>query len=318
VYPRGTFVARVQRNPSALHQRINELAQEAGASVRAINSAFPDSGQYGIGSETVVGVKAPRVLIAAGEGIDQTAFGAVWFYFDHELGVPVTPVNMRSLSWMDLYDYNVLIIPSGSPGTLSRELGEEGARHLKQWVRSGAAVIAMSDAADLLSRKELEMSSLKTIGSDTGSKAAKDSLAKDTTLAPSARPGPPLVSPSASGGGQPEFIPGAIFRATLDRTHWLTYGYERDQLPVLLENSRMIKPSEKGANPVVFVGQDLTLGGFTWPNNTERFLRRSTWAAVESFGDGRVVVFAENPVYRGFWRGTAKLLTNAVLFGPNR
>jgi hypothetical protein len=319
VYPRGTFVARVQRNPSALHQRINALAQEAGASVKAINSAFPDSGQYGVGSETVVAVKAPRVLLAAGEGIDQTAFGAVWFYFDHELGVPVTPVNLRSLSWMDLFAYNVLIIPSGSPGALGRELGEEGAKRLKEWVRSGAVVIAMSDAVDLLTRKELELSSLKTIGSDTGKAAtAKDSVAKDTTVGPSARPAPPLVSPTASGGGEPEFIPGAIFRATLDRTHWLTFGYERDQLPVLLENSRMLKPSEKGANPVVFLGQDLTLGGFTWPNNTERFLRQSTWAAVESYGNGRVVVFAENPVYRGFWRGTAKLLTNAVLFAPNR
>jgi hypothetical protein len=31
-----------------------------------------------------------------------------------------------------------------------------------------------------------------------------------------------------------------------------------------------------------------------------------------------VVLFAGNPVYRGFWRGPAKLLTNAVLFAPNR
>jgi hypothetical protein len=35
-------------------------------------------------------------------------------------------------------------------------------------------------------------------------------------------------------------------------------------------------------------------------------------------GSGSVVVFAENPVYRGFWRGPAKLLTNAVLFAPGR
>jgi hypothetical protein len=39
---------------------------------------------------------------------------------------------------------------------------------------------------------------------------------------------------------------------------------------------------------------------------------------VESSGSGTVVLFAENPVYRGFWRGPSKLLTNAILFGPSR
>jgi hypothetical protein len=39
---------------------------------------------------------------------------------------------------------------------------------------------------------------------------------------------------------------------------------------------------------------------------------------VENSGSGRVIVFADNPVYRGFWRGTAKLLTNAILLGPQR
>ncbi len=141
---------------------------------------------------------------------------------------------------------------------------------------------------------------------------------KDTTLTDPAPPAPPLVSPSATGSTTPEHVPGSIFRATLDRTHWLTVGYERDQLPVFLETRRFLKPSEKGANPVVFTGQDLTLAGFTWPNNTEKLLRNSVWAAVETMGSGSVVLFAENPVYRGFWLGPAKLLTNAVLFAPGR
>jgi hypothetical protein len=89
-------------------------------------------------------------------------------------------------------------------------------------------------------------------------------------------------------------------------------------LPVFIESSRLLKPSERGANPVVFVGKDLTLAGFTWPDNTEKYLRNAVWATVENSGSGRVIVFADNPVYRGFWRGTAKLLTNAILLGPQR
>jgi hypothetical protein len=310
-YPRSTFVVRVQRNPPTLHERIGALARESGARVVAVQSAFPDSGQVGVGSESVVALHSGRIVLAAGDGIDQTAFGAVWFYFERELGIPVTPVNLATLGDMRLEDYRVVIIPGGSPGRMWRELGEDGAERLKSWVRSGGAVIGFGGAVRLLGRKEIGLTTVKEVPVDS-------SAAKDTTVTDQVRPAPPLVSPSAAGGNRPEYIPGSIFRATLDRTHWLTGGYERDQLPVFLETSALLRPSEKGANPVAFTGADLTLAGFTWPENTEKYLRNSVWAAVESVGSGSVILFAENPVYRGFWRGPAKLLTNAVLFGPGR
>jgi hypothetical protein len=59
----------------------------------------------------------------------------------------------------------------------------------------------------------------------------------------------------------------------------------------------MMTPSEKGDNPVAFVGSDLTLGGFTWPGNTEKLLKGSVWVAVENAGRGRVVLFADDPLF---------------------
>ncbi len=310
-YPRGTFIVRLQRNPAEVHQRIAALATELGVRVTPVQSAFPDSGQFGVGSESVMTLRAPRILLAAGDGVDQTSFGALWFYFERELGFPVIPVNLSTLSWLDLGNYNTLIIPDGSAGRMWRELGEGGARRLKTWVEEGAAVIAVGDAVGLMGRKEL---GLTTVAEVTGDSTAP----KDTTVATGQPVGPPLVSPSAAGGNRPEYIPGSIFRSTLDRTHWLTFGYERDQLPVFLETSTLLKPSEKGANPVAFTGENLLLSGWSWPDNTEKHLRNSVYAAVESAGSGQVVLFASNPVYRGFWRGPARLLTNAVLMAPRR
>jgi hypothetical protein len=310
-YPRGTFVVRIQRNGPNLHDRVAALARETGTTVTAVQSAFPDTGQYGIGSEEVVGLKAPRVLLAAGEGIEQTSFGSIWFYFEREMGMPITPINVGSIANADLSNYNTLIIPDASADRLWRELRDTGADRLKAWVHDGGAVIAIGDAVDLLARKEVGLTAITHVKGDSAA-------AKDTTVTDSQRPGPPIVSPSAAGGTQPEYIPGSILRAKLDLTHWLTLGYGRDQLPVFLETSKLLRPSEKGTNAVVFSGGDLLLSGWSWPRNTEKHLQNSVWAAVETVESGRVVLFAGNPVYRGFWRGTAKLLTNAVLFGPNR
>ncbi len=295
-YPRGTFVARIQRNPVELHGRIAALAQELGVTVTPVQSAFPDTGQFGVGSETVRALKPPRILLAAGDGVDQTAFGALWFYLERELGLSVIPVNLAALGWIDLAAYNVLIIPDGGAGRMWRELGESAAGRLKRWVEDGAAIVAVGDAVELLGRKEVGLTTVTSVVADS-------TAAKDTTVATGQPVGPPLVSPSAAAGRRPEFIPGSIFRSTLDRTHWLTFGYERDQLAVFLETSTLFKPSEKGANPAVFTGPDLLLSGWHWPDNTEKHLRNSVYAAVESVGSGHVVLFASNPVYRGFWRG---------------
>jgi hypothetical protein len=95
-----------------------------------------------------------------------------------------------------------------------------------------------------------------------------------------------LVSATAPGLGRPEGLPGIIARGTLDRSHWLTYGYDRDQLPVQVSNDFLV-PSKKGDNPVSFVGKDLVLAGFAWPNNTERLLGGTAWAVVENVGQGQ-------------------------------
>ncbi|MDH4347534.1 MAG: hypothetical protein OEW17_01900, partial [Gemmatimonadota bacterium] len=259
----------------------------------------------------VVPIHAPRIILAAGDGVSLTSFGALWFYFERELGLPVTPVGLASFADLDLASYNLLVIPEGSADGLWRQLGESGAAKLKGWVSDGASVIAMGGSVSLLARKEVELTTSAPFEPDT----AAD---KDTTVTPAAAAGPPLVSPSASGGTKPAFIPGSIFRATLDKTHWLTFGYEANTLPVMLETSVLRTPSKEGANPVAFTGSDLLLSGWSWPENTERLLQNTVWASVESVGAGSVVVFAEAPVVRGYWRGPAKLLTNAILFGTGR
>ncbi len=315
-WPRGTFVVRLQRNPVGIHERIAALAMETGAQVTAVQSAFADTGNTGVGSESVVSLRTPRVLLAADDGLDQTTFGDFWYYFEQELRYPVTPVRLSAISGMDLDRYNVLILPGGSSSRIWRELGESGAERLKSWVRSGGSILAVGGAVEVLSRKEISLTTVVPLGEDETDKTKLPGA--DTTVSLSSRPAPPLVSPSAGASRTPVRIPGAIFRASLDQTHWLTMGYARDVLPVFLDTGRLLKPSEKGDNPVVFVGSDLTLAGFTWPGNTEKLLRGSVWAAVENVGRGSVVVFAENPLFRGFWRGTARLVTNAVLLGTGR
>jgi len=313
-YPRGTFVVRTSRNPDSLHERIATLAGEIGVTVTAVQSAFPDTGQSGIGSDNVRPVFRPRIAVAAGGGIPVSSYGTLWHFFEQELRYPFVPVSLESVGGMfTLSDYNVFILPSGNPNGIRRALGQGGIERLKQWVRDGGVLIAYDDASLFPGLDDVGLSTVKALGTgdDEKKNGAKDTLPADPNLTP------PLPSPGAE-PDRPQYIPGSIFRATLDLTHWLTLGYERKTLPVMVQGNRMLAPSRSGDNPVVFVGDSLLLAGFAWPENTERLLEKTAWAATERQGRGQVVMLADDPLFRAFWRGPARLLTNAMLFGSGR
>lgn len=304
-FPAGTLVARTVRNPDSLAARIAALQRRHPAQVVAVQSAFPDSGQHGVGSESVRPVRAPKVLVAAGDGVSQTSYGDVWWYLERELHQPFVPVEPRRLASMDLDAYNVLILPEGS---YAGALGTGGMNRVRDWVRAGGALVALGSAVGVL---EHEAMGLRT---PAEAKDAKEAAADTTLRTGESRP---FVSPSAPGNSEPEYVPGAIARAALDRTHWLTWGYARDELAVPVPGG-FLRPSKDGVNVAVFQGSDAVLAGFTWPGNTERFLPGSVWATVDRAGRGTVVAFAESPLFRSFWRGPAMLFANAVMFGAGR
>src|SRR5690606_27298352 len=307
-WPAGTLVLRAVRNADSLHRRLGELSRQTGARVVPVNSAFPDSGQVGIGSGSVSTVYRPRILVAAGDGVSQTSFGDVWQYLGRELQQPFVPVEPRRLASMSLEEYNVLVLPEGN---YASTLGNAGMNRIRDWVRSGGAVIAFGSAVSVLEHEQMGLRSPANI--DDRRKAVTEA---DTTVSASALPAP-FVSPEPRGNQNPEYVPGAIARASLEPGHWLRWGYQQDALAVLVPGD-FLAPTRTGVNVVMFEPGAPILAGFTWPGNTRKFLDGSAWATVENVGRGRVVAFAENPLFRGFWRGTAMLFANAVMFGAGR
>ena len=74
--------------------------------------------------------------------------------------------------------------------------------------------------------------------------------------------------------------------------------------------------SKDGGNVAVFpTSGPILRGGFAFPENSERLLRGSTFITQEKVGSGNVVMFANEPMFRGWWRALDRLVLNAVLLG---
>lgn len=333
----GTFVVRVSRNPETIHDTIATLARDLGVNVVAVNSGYSEEGDTSVGGEAVLSLKEPKIVVAADEGVTQESYGSLWWTFDR-YGIKFTPMTIASIRGGGLKGMNVLILPEGSTSRYMSSFGTGGVAALKEFAQGGGTIVTISGASVFAALKDVGLTSIKLVGSDDDDQKDKPSDAKPTaspsptpaaTPEPTptdlgserrervAQPLPPIASPSANANKVPEPLPGAIMRATVDRTTYLNYGVDRDEMPVLLASGYFFRYSKEGTNAMVFDADPktpLTLSGFVWEGNTERLLKGTSYVIDESSGAGHVILFAEDPFFRGMTRAMTRPFFNSILF----
>ena len=80
-------------------------------------------------------------------------------------------------------------------------------------------------------------------------------------------------------------------------------------------SDRLFRGSVDGLNVGVY-HDDALASGFMWPAMEEAMGGKS-YLVHEPTGRGHVILFAEDPCFRGTWRGLDRLLLNGALFGPS-
>lgn len=330
----GTFVVRVSRNPDSIHDAISRYAAEMGVNVIAVNSGYSEEGDTSVGGEAVISLREPKIAIAADEGVTQESYGSIWWTFD-KYGIKFTPMTIATIRSGGLKDYNVLILPEGSAGRYMSSFGGGGVSALKEFASGGGTIVTISGASVFATLKDVGLTSAKMVGSDDDDQKGKVTEDAKSSASPAASPSPaavelptdhtdgkapelpPIASPSANANKLPEALPGAIFRATVDRTTYINYGVNKDEVPVLIASAYFFRYSKEGTNALVFDAnpkKPLTISGFVWEGNTERLLKGTSHVIDESLGGGHVVLFGEDPFFRGMTRSTTRQFFNAIAF----
>ncbi|MDQ3557409.1 MAG: zinc carboxypeptidase, partial [Gemmatimonadota bacterium] len=116
-----------------------------------------------------------------------------------------------------------------------------------------------------------------------------------------------------------EEVPGTILALRLDPAHPLAWGAGLDgdsaRTFALHQGSRVWEPAE-GVEAVAYFPENVQrLSGVISRENLRR-LEQGAWLVTRRMGSGSVVLFADDPLFRAFWRSTQPLFLNAVLLGP--
>ncbi len=296
-FQEGTLLIQAGiQDPEALPDTIEILTNAAlsGLDVHSLKGTLTPTGPDS-GSEHFPIVRPIRPLIIGGKGASSYDAGEQWFLLDQRLKMATPIVEWHRLDTVDLQQYTHLLLADGDYSVLRNGV----VSNIIRWVRDGGVLITSSRAA-----------------------AWAESLCfeREQSNCPSAEAGEEngdMVNPKAysefSSDKAQQVIGGAIVSSMLDLSHPLAFGYQRPELPLFRRGTTELTPSQNPySTPVRYTNSPL-MAGFIGSDRLEA-IKGQPAVIAERMGKGLVVRFANNPLFRGFWRGTEKLFINALYF----
>jgi hypothetical protein len=286
--------ARDQRpsvpHPDQVQELVDLIIREDRVRVHGLVTGLTPEG-FDLGSRSWPVIQPPRVAILAGrapngygEGSHQV--GEVWHLLNHRTGIPASLVDLQVLSHGDLSRYDVIAMTNRFDA-----MTPERAERLRQWVEDGGLLILSHNA--------------------TAWGAGQDWIGMELRSAASIPADVPWADVSERSGAQA--VGGAITQGVVDVSHPVAFGVRRG-LPLLKGNRHVLAPPSRPGELVASFADEPLLAGHLSPENRD-LVSGGAAVVAKRVGNGRVIAFTDNPVFRGFWKGTERLFVNAVFFG---
>jgi hypothetical protein len=306
-YPRGAFFVRRSEQTKEVSARLEEIGRKREVSFKPLCSGLCTEG-IDLGSTSFALVMPPRILLSAGKGIDPNSYGATRYVLDQVYDLPYGVVDSEAFGRVDLASATAIVLPDGRPP--SEKAAQEA---LKKFMNDGGVVVALGSSAFALA---------------TGEKAKDDEKAKEPAAFSSIKVGAPKRDEKlGTETRKARFLeeieeqhrkrqqPGSIFNVELDPAHPVAFGY-RGELAAFKAGLRSFDPDGPGQHVGIFKDAE-PVSGYVNPED-ERWLRGRSYVSVEPAGNGALVLFADDPNFRGAWHGMTRLFLNACLLLPDR
>ena len=286
-HAKGTLVILKNENADKINLLL-QLTSSYHSEISVVSTGFMDSG-FDFGSDKLHLIKQPNIALLTGDNTSPNASGEIWHLFEQQLDYPLSLINSSEIVNDNLKNIDVIIIPDGEYKFLS-----DKESNLKSWVRQGGKLIVLESALTQLSSGDWGIK-LKTV--------AENSDVKPNTYSDVKR------YEERERKSILNNIPGAIYKVTMDDSHPLSFGYP-DYYFTLKLNGNLLEFVKDGWN-VGVIKQDNQVAGFVG-NDVKSKIKDGSVIAVKEMGNGSIICFTDDPIFRSFWENGKLLFTNAV------
>ncbi|WP_373514828.1 M14 family zinc carboxypeptidase [Persicitalea sp.] len=290
----GTLIIPVQTQKKAndaIFNKLKEIAANTGVNFYSVKTGYSTEG-VDLGSNNFGTVKVPKVLMPIGAGTSQYEAGEVWYMLDNYVGMPITKVDLDQMSRVNLNDYDVMVMVNGQYPTDAKFLGK-----VMSWVETGGTLITFKSASEWVIKNQIAKGKIREL-------KEKDSTATKARI----------DYEKASDTEGSRYTGGAIFSANLDITNPLGFGYTDRKISLYRNSNTLLELAESPYNTVIKYDANPLLNGYVHPQTLQK-IANSAGLLISSRGRGNVIMFSDNPNFRGTWLGTSKLFFNALFYG---
>lgn len=295
---------------SALRDPVSRQAHP----VVPLQSAQVESGPD-LGSGRVQPLHRPRIALVSDRPSDPAALGALMHTL-REAGLPFTQIRSSELGRARLarYTHLILVDDNATGQAWKGALGDPS--RLKTWIQEGGCLVGIQGGALFAQRSGFLQAGFRFL-----QKQAEEARLKEKD--PKKEPEKPALEELTRPWGEREDralgenIPGSLLRVRVDGTHPLAWGLHGAEGCVLNQSDPVLELSPGGENPIFFPKAPLKVSGLL-PSALEEKLRGTAYAVREGLGQGTVIAFAGDPVFRANQPYTRRVLLNALFFGPYR
>ncbi|MCZ8354131.1 MAG: M14 family zinc carboxypeptidase [Cyclobacteriaceae bacterium] len=276
---------------------IKTLADNYNRSIFSTPTGLVDTGKD-FGSYDVVYLPAPKVAMLIGDDVESLNAGEVWHFFEQQIDYPITQIRTTYFKRINLNQYTVLIVPEGYYSLFD----EAQLDRLSQWVQTGGKLIVIGDALNsFMDKKGFSIKQFASEDIEKSIEKTEDEIEKKSGTTPYDATERKELS---------NYIYGAIYKAKVDNTHPLAYGLSDTYYSLKTSNIR-VDHLEDGWN-VASLGKDVKpLIGFAGYKSNKKQSNTLTFG-VEEKGQGKIIYFVDNPLFRCFWEQGKFVFGNAV------
>jgi len=277
-------------NGDELFATLKEISESDNVDIIPVVTGYSIKG-VDLGSSSFKKIEKPEVFVLSGTGTSSSEVGEVWHLFDQKIQYPLVRADISANRRLKLDQFNRIILTSG-------DYGKPLAEQLKEWVKNGGTLITFNSASRWAVENGIATERLVSEKTDSTkiSQRIPYGLADEKEAV--------------------KRIPTSIFETNIDITHPLGFGFTNPKLPVIRESTTFFKPSKSLYSTVSAYTENPLLNGYISDDNLKK-LKSSASILVSTSGSGRTILFAEDPLFRGIWDGTTRVLINAVVFGDN-
>ena len=295
-YGYGTLLIPVQKqrlSSEELYQKLKQISQNTGVVIESISTGFSASG-IDLGSNSFQTVKKPQAMMLVGGGVTASEAGEVWHLLDTKIGMPITKVEVYNFARLNINRYNTLVLVGGNYAALDKT----SAQKIKAWVSNGGTLITQKGGSEWAIKQEIIKEKLRETKPDSSRNKARITY-EDITASEGAK---------QTGG--------AVFEAELDISSPIGFGFTNKKMAIYRNNNTILERSIGAANSVLVYAPNPRICGYVHPESLRK-ISNSAAINLSYEGSGRVILFSDNPNFRGTWFGTNKLFLNALFFGSN-